>query len=242
MMLQGASMLQLIDFSVHFPTFTFAPLTLTFGPGERVALLGANGSGKTTMLAGLAGQLPQHSGSVRAGGVDVAADRASHRARVGYLPDRPLGFPHATVREHLALLARLFPTWDAAYAESLRARLALAPDARLGTLSRGMGVKLAFVAAEAHRPSYLLLDEPTSGLDPLVRVELLAMVGELARTDSRRLVIFSTHLLEDVEMIADRVVALRDGRLVTDTSLTALGAMARGRSLPQVIRDEVLCA
>jgi ABC-2 type transport system ATP-binding protein len=168
-----APVLQLVDFGVRFPTFTFHPLTLSFAPGDRVALLGANGSGKTTMLAALAGQLPQHDGAVHADGVDVAPDRARHRARVGYLPDRPLGFPQTTVREHLALLARLFPTWDAAYAEALRERLALATDARLGTLSRGMGVKLAFVAAEAHRPPYLLLDEPTSGLDPLVRVELL---------------------------------------------------------------------
>jgi ABC-2 type transport system ATP-binding protein len=237
-----APVLQLVDFGVRFPTYTFHPLTLSFAPGDRVALLGANGSGKTTMLAALAGQLPQHDGAVHADGVDVAPDRARHRARVGYLPDRPLGFPQTTVREHLALLARLFPTWDAAYAEALRERLALATDARLGTLSRGMGVKLAFVAAEAHRPPYLLLDEPTSGLDPLVRVELLTTVRELAAEDPRRVVLFSTHLLEDVELLAERVVALRDGRLSTDAPVATLRAAARGRSLPQVIRDEVLAA
>jgi ABC-2 type transport system ATP-binding protein len=146
------------------------------------------------------------------------------------------------VRQHLALLARLFPTWDPAYAEELRQRLALAPDARLGTLSRGMGVKLAFVAAEAHRPPYLLLDEPTTGLDPLVRAELLAVVRELAAADPRRLVLFSTHLLEDVELLAERVLALRAGRLVTDVPLAALRERARGRALPHVLREEVLAA
>jgi ABC-2 type transport system ATP-binding protein len=235
-------MLELIDFSVRYPAFTLDPLSLTLRPGERVALLGANGSGKSTLLAGLAGQLPRHDGAVRAAGVDVLADRARHRARVGYLPDRPLGFAQSTVRQHLALLARLFPTSDPAYAEELRQRLALAPDARLGTLSRGMGVKLAFVAAEAHRPPYLLLDEPTTGLDPLVRAELLAVVRELAAADPRRLVLFSTHLLEDVELLAERVLALRAGRLVTDVPLAALRERARGRALPHVLREEVLAA
>jgi ABC-2 type transport system ATP-binding protein len=233
-------MLQLVHFSVRHPTFTFEPLTLSVAPGERVALLGANGSGKTTMLAALAGQLPRYEGTVRADGRDVGDDRARHRARVGCLPARPLGFPKATIREHLALLARLFPRWDAAYAESLLERLALPREARLGTLSRGMGVKLAFVAAEAHRPPYLLLDEPTSGLDLLVRVELLGIVREIATRDPERLVLFSTHLLEDVELLADRVLALHGGRLVTDTRLVALEAEAHGRSLPQVLRDEVL--
>ncbi len=233
-------MLQLVHFSVRYPTFTLGPLTLSFAPGERVALLGANGSGKTTMLAALAGQLPRHDGAIVADGRDVSADRAGHRARVGWLPDRPLGFPKSTVGEHLSLLARLFPTWDAAYAESLRERLALPADARLGALSRGMGVKLAFVAAESHRPPYLLLDEPTSGLDPLVRVELLGIVREIADESPERLVLFSTHLLEDVELLADRVVALHAGRLVTDARLAELQSVARGRPLPQVIRDEVL--
>lgn len=237
-----APWLELIDFSVRYPGFTLQPLTMTFDAGERVALLGANGSGKSTLLAALAGQLPRHDGLVRAGGHDVAPDRAAHRGRVGYLPDRPLGFPRATVREHLALLARLFPRWDAAYAEALRERLALPADARLGTLSRGMGVKLAFVAAEAHRPPYLLLDEPTSGLDPVMRGELLAVVAELAAADARRVVVFSTHLLEDVELLADRVVALHAGRLAADAPLCELRREARGRPIPQVIRDEVLHA
>lgn len=232
--------LRIVEFSVRYPTFTLAPLTLELAAGERVALLGANGSGKSTLLAGLAGQLPRHEGSIVADGRDVASDRVHHRARVGYLPDRPLGFPKMTVREHLTLLAQLFPTWDVGYAETLRAWLALPHDSRLGTLSRGMGMKLAFVAAEAHRPPYLLLDEPTSGLDPLMRTELLAAIAESATAGPPRLIIFSTHLLEDVEFLADRVVVLSGGRLVSDLDIGFLKRRARGRSLPQVLREEVL--
>jgi ABC-2 type transport system ATP-binding protein len=235
-------MLELTAFSVRYPAFTLHPLTLRLSPGERVALLGANGSGKSTLLSGLAGQLPRYDGAVRADGVEVQADRARHRGRVGYLPDRPLGFAGSTVAQHLALLARLLPAWDASYAERLCERLALDRAARLGTLSRGMGVKLAFIAAEAHRPPYLLLDEPTTGLDPLVRAELLALVRELIAAAPERLVLFSTHLLEDVELLADRVVALRDGRLTTDVPLASLARRAHGRPLPQLLREEVLAA
>ena len=127
-----------------------------------------------------------------------------------------------TVRDHLAFLQHFYPSWDPVYAAHLADRLRVPLDQSLGRLSKGTRVKVAFVAAEAYRPPLLLLDEPTSGLDPEVRGELLEAVRASLDAQTDRVVLFSTHLLEDVELIADRVVLLENGRLGLDASVSEL--------------------
>src|SRR5439155_8953109 len=106
-----------------------------------------------------------------------------------------------------------YPKWDAAYAEQLREQFGLNPAARIKTLSKGQRAKAGLLAAQAHRPELLLLDEPSSGLDPIVRRDILAAVIRTV-ADEGRTVLFSSHLLHEVERVADRVALIDRGRVV----------------------------
>ena len=211
------------DFSVTYPQFTLEPLSLTLGPGQAVALVGPNGAGKTTTLKAIAGRLHSpYRGTVLVDGADVQTVLPHIRTRIGIVPEELLGFRWMSVRQHLDFVRRFHPSWDREYERALLSRLALSEHAKLGALSKGMRVKLALVAAEAYRPSFLLLDEPTSGLDPVVRREVLDIIRECVPAGSDRVVIFSTHLLEDIEWLAERVLVLKDGLLCQDTTVAAL--------------------
>jgi ABC-2 type transport system ATP-binding protein len=222
-------------FSVSYPSFTLAPLTLDFRAGERVAFVGPNGSGKSTTLRALAGRLSGYSGDILLDGDDLRGLLPFARRRIGLLPETLAGYGWMTVREHLALIRGFHPGWDDAYAARLLARLRVPLDELMGRLSKGTRMKVSFVAAEAYRPPLLLLDEPTSGLDPEVRRELvdavLAATGE--RTD--RVVLFSTHLLEDVGMLAERVVLLVKGALQLDAPVSELRESHPGATLPEIL-------
>ncbi|MEJ2539160.1 MAG: ABC transporter ATP-binding protein [Gemmatimonadota bacterium] len=206
-------------FGVEYPDFTLGPLDLSVEPGERVALVGSNGAGKSTTMRALSGRFVDYHGRVRVGGEEVRDRLPGIRARIGLLPERLAAFGWMTVAEHLSLLEAVHPRWDASYGETLRGRLDLPASARVGTLSRGMKIKLSFIAAEAFRPPLLLLDEPTAGLDPAMRMQVLDLIREATPPGAGRVVVFSSHLMEDVQALADRVLVLRDGALVGDVSV-----------------------
>lgn len=223
------------DLSVRFPGFQLGPLSLRLFAGERVALVGPNGAGKSTTMRVLAGRLDEYSGSVQMSGLEAREHGPDWRARVGFLPETLLGLGWMTVQQHLGFLARFFPGWDSSYADRLRERLSLSGMARVGTLSKGMRVKLSFIAAEAFRPRVLLLDEPTSGLDPIVRGELIATLQDIALRERQRLILFSTHILEDVEAIAERVILMKAGRITTNRSVPALKASGPGLVFSEIL-------
>lgn len=229
--------LQLVNFAVVYPEFTLEPLSLSFQGGERVAVVGPNGAGKSTMLKALGGRLRDYRGEVLIEGAELRSRLPGVRERLGFLPEEFIGYGWMTVRQHLDFLANFFPAWDVSYARTLLDRLDLSETRQLGTLSKGMRLKLSFVTAEAHRPPYLILDEPTSGLDPIVRHELIEAILAAIANDDRRLVLFSTHILEDVEWIADRVVVLAGGRCRTDAAVGTLRKRDPGRALSQILFD-----
>lgn len=222
-------------FSVTYPAFTLAPLSLEFKPGERVAFVGPNGSGKTTTLRALAGRLKEYDGSILFDGLELRGLLPLGRRLIGLLPETLAGYGWMTVREHLAFLQDFYPSWDAAYATHLAERLCVPLDQSLGRLSKGTRVKVSFVSAEAYRPSLLLLDEPTSGLDPEVRGELLDTIRDSMNAQPERVVLFSTHLLEDVELIADRVLLLENGRLGLDATVAELRASHGNASIARTL-------
>lgn len=229
--------IELDRFSVEFREFRFAPLSLRVTPGARIALLGANGAGKSTLLRALGGRFPDYGGQIRIEGTELCRMLLDYRTRVGFLPEEVTGTPDATVHERFSLLSAFHPSWDEDYAARLLDRLELSGDARMGTLSKGMGLKYSFIAAEAYRPPILLLDEPTSGLDPIVRREFLALLGEILDEGPERTLIVSTHLLEDVEAFADRVWVLRDGRMVEDTTMAELDPHGSEHGLSSILYD-----
>ncbi len=229
-------MIELDGFGVDFSAFSLGPLSLTIRGGERVALVGPNGAGKSTTLKGICGLLPDgYLGHALVDGREVADVGPEVRRTVGLLPERMLGFGWMTVAEHLAFLSSFFPDWDGARVAELLRRLELPTDVKLANLSKGMQVKLSFVAVEGSRPPVLMLDEPTSGIDPLMRKEVVDLIREAVPEDSGRAVVFSTHILEDVEAVAERVLLLRAGRLIADTSVAALRADGEHGSVSEAI-------
>jgi ABC-2 type transport system ATP-binding protein len=224
------------QFSVRYPTFTLSPLSLEFKPGERVAFVGPNGSGKTTTIRALAGRLDDYDGSILFDGRDLRTLLPLGRRHIGLLPETLAGYGWMNVRDHLAFLSRFYPTWDAGYAAHLAEKLRVPLNQSLGKLSKGTRVKVSFISAEAYRPPVLLLDEPTSGLDPEVRGELLDTILASGRERSDRVILFSTHLLEDVEQIAERVLLIVDGRLCMDASVAGLRGAHREQSLSKILQ------
>jgi ABC-2 type transport system ATP-binding protein len=181
--------------------------------GRVFGLVGANGAGKTTLIKHLLGRLKPESGTVRVFGFDPVADPVAVLSRTGYLSENRDLPAWMRVDELLRYTEAFYPKWDMAYAEELRRQFGLDPRAKIKTLSRGENAKAGLLIALAYRPELLLLDEPSSGLDPVVRRDILeAIIRTVA--DEGRTVFFSSHLLEEVERVADDLAMMFNGRIV----------------------------
>ena len=181
-------------------------------PGEVFGFLGPNGAGKTTMIRVLLDLIRPSRGSARVLGLDAHTDAVALHRRIGYVPGNPALHDRLTGRELCAWLGRLRGGADPAGIEALARRLALDLDRPIRVLSTGNRQKVALVQAFVHRPDLLLLDEPTSGLDPIVQETFEEMVREVAADG--RTVFLSSHRLDEVQQVCDRVAIIRDGRLI----------------------------
>jgi ABC-2 type transport system ATP-binding protein len=187
-------------------------ITLDVEKGEAFGFLGPNGAGKTTTIRTLLDLLHPTSGSARIFGLDSRRESVAIRARLGNLPG-DFGYGKgASGREALSLLGRLRGVDDFERAEELATRFRADLDRPLGQLSRGNRQKVGLILALFHRPELLILDEPTSGLDPLMQEEFLALVRE--ERERGCAVFISSHELDEVERVCDRVGIIRDGRLI----------------------------
>ena len=145
-------------------------------------------------------------------GLDPVSAPASVLRRIGYLSEQPDLPGWMRVDELLRYTQAFYPRWDTQYAEHLREQFGLDPRRAVKTLSKGQHAKLGLIAAQAHRPDLLLLDEPSSGLDPIVRRDILEAIIRTV-TDEGRTVIFSSHLLDEIERVSDHLAMLHQGRL-----------------------------
>jgi ABC-2 type transport system ATP-binding protein len=201
-------------------------LSLRIPSGCVFGFLGPNGAGKTTTIRMLMGLTRASEGGARVLGFDVEDRSAAMRARVGYVPELSRVYPWMRVEEVVGFCRSLYPTWNDGLTRELLALFRLEPWKKVGALSRGTLVKLALLLAVAHEPDLLVLDEPTSGLDPLIREEFLE--GVLRGVCERPQTVFlSSHLLGDVERLADTVGILDQGRLLMQASTRELLASTR---------------
>jgi ABC-2 type transport system ATP-binding protein len=195
-----------------------ADVSLVVPRGGVYGLIGGNGAGKTTIIKHILGMLKAQSGTVRVFGLDPVENPVGTLGRIGYLSeDRDL--PNwMRVGELMRYTQAFFPTWDDAYAEELRETFDLDKGAKVKQLSRGQRARAGLLVALAHRPELLVLDEPSSGLDPVVRRDIL---GAIIRTiaDEGRTVLFSSHLLDEVERVADRVAIIHEGRILLTAAM-----------------------
>ena len=208
------------------PVQAVANVNLHAPDGQITGLLGPNGAGKTTTLRAVAGLLKPDAGRIRVDGIDVLARPQAAQARLGVLSDARGLYPRLTARENIVYYGRL-QGLDAAAADAraelLASMLEMVPllDRRTEGFSQGERMKTALARALVHDPSHIILDEPTNGLDVLATRSLRQSLRRL-RDDQGKCIIFSTHIMQEVERLCDRVVVVAHGRTVAEGSVPEL--------------------
>lgn len=189
--------------------------------GGVFGLIGSNGAGKTTLIKHILGSHYAQSGSVSVFGFDPVAEPVQVLGRIGYMSeDRDLpGWMR--VQEVINFTKAFYPGWDSGYAGQLRELFELDPKQKIRNLSRGQTARVCLLLALAHRPELLVLDEPSSGLDPVIRRDILTAIVRTT-ADEGRTVLFSSHLLDEIERLADRVAILHQGRVVLNQPLETI--------------------
>jgi ABC-2 type transport system ATP-binding protein len=199
-------------------------VTFEISPGEIVGLLGHNGAGKTTIMKMITGYLEPTAGTVTVNGRDITADRRRIQQDIGYLPENCPVYPEMTVIDYLDYSAALHglsaAERPAMIAEAIdRTGLRDKATWSIANLSRGYRQRTGVAQAILHRPKILILDEPTNGLDPTQIQHMRQLITDLAREST---VIISTHILQEVQAICDRVIIMKDGSKALDCRLAEL--------------------
>ena len=202
------------------PTRAVTDLDLVVDPGQVFAFLGPNGAGKTTTIRMLLALQRPTSGRAAVLGLDCGQDSVEIHRRIGYLPGDLALYPRMTGRQHIAWYARARGLPDMSLATELAARFDAVLDRPARELSKGNRQKIGLVIAFMSRPELLVLDEPTSGLDPLMRSEFARLAREVV-TEGRT-VFWSSHELDEVQRLADRVAIIKQGRLVATETVEHL--------------------
>jgi len=220
-------MIKVTDLTKSYgPIEALRGVTFHITPGEIVGMLGPNGAGKTTILKILTGYLQPDDGTVYVNGLDVLTHTRQVQAQVGYLPETAPLYPELSVQAYLKMMAelrqipedeQLARLSEAIYATGLENHL-IRP---IGQLSKGFRQRVGLAQAILHQPRLLILDEPTLGLDPTQIVEVRRLIRRLAEHST---VLFSTHILSEVEALCDRVIILMNGQIKADARLSELAA------------------
>ena len=188
-------------------------VSLSVPRGTVFGLVGVNGAGKTTLLKHVLGLLKAQTGRVRVFGLDPVADPVGVLSKIGYLSEEKDLPDWMRVDELLHYSRAFYSSWDDQYAEELRQAFELDPAKKIKQLSRGQRARTGLLVALAHRPEILVLDEPSTGLDPIVRRDILAAIIRTISEEGRT-VLFSSHLLDEVDRVCDHVTMIDRGRIV----------------------------
>lgn len=197
-------------------------ISFSISKGEIVGFLGPNGAGKSTTMKMITGYLEPSIGHVNVNGVDVKNNPLDARKKIGYLPESNALYYDMYVREYLGFIAEVHKISNKQQAiDNVIEKVGLSPESkkRVGQLSKGYKQRVGLAAALIHDPEVLVLDEPTSGLDPNQIVEIRNVIKEQGKN---KLVLFSSHILQEVEAICDRVIIINKGKIVADDKLSNL--------------------
>jgi ABC-2 type transport system ATP-binding protein len=203
-------------------------ISFAVGKGEIVGFLGPNGAGKSTTMKILTGYLGQDSGEAAVCGISVREHPLETKKKIGYLPEANPLYPDMYVREYLGFIADIHRvTGKRRRIETVISLVGLTPESKkkLGQLSKGYKQRVGLAAALLHEPEVLILDEPTSGLDPNQIIEIRDVIRKLGKDKT---ILFSSHILHEVEALCDRVIIINKGRLVADSPLSRLRAQNAG--------------
>ena len=226
-----------------------ADISFDVDPGDVIGVLGKNGAGKTTLLELVLGFTPASGGRVEVFGHESYRLPGAAKARVGFVPQQDELVDALTGRDQLKLIRSFYRAWDDALVERLVAAWEIDLRQRIKSMSVGQRQKLSLVLALGHRPDLLILDEPVASLDPLARRHFLEQIVEVA-SDGNRSVVFSSHIVGDIERLANRIWILKDGRLhwhgdfdelrdsIVRVHLRAGARLPRGIAIPNALAIE----
>ncbi len=197
-------------------------VSFQIGQGEIVGLLGPNGAGKSTLMKIITGYIKPDEGEVKVLDKDVSTEPLDIKKHIGYLPEHNPLYLDMYVREYLHFVASVYQT-DKKRIEQVISDTGLSPEAhkKVGQLSKGYRQRVGLAAALIHDPEILILDEPTTGLDPNQLVEIRQLIKDLGRDKT---LILSSHIMQEIEHLADRVLIINRGKIMADESLKALQA------------------
>ncbi|PTM03026.1 MAG: gliding motility-associated ABC transporter ATP-binding subunit GldA [Bacteroidetes bacterium] len=195
-------------------------VSFSLAKGEIVGFLGPNGAGKSTMMKILTGYIPPTEGEAFVGELDVQSEGIEVRKKVGYLPEHNPLYLEMYVKEYLLFIAGLYGT-DKAQVPIIIEKVGLEPEKhkKLGQLSKGYRQRAGLAAALIHEPEVLILDEPTTGLDVNQLVEIRQLIKEAGKNKT---VMLSTHIMQEVEYLCDRVIIINKGKIVADRPIADL--------------------
>jgi ABC-2 type transport system ATP-binding protein len=206
---------ELLDISKTYQYFNLRAVSMRLEYGQILGFIGPNGAGKSTTIRILMGMLLPETGSAHVFGLPMPQQQVAIKRDVGFMSADMQLYPLATLAWHMQWMARVYSTWDAAYAAVLVERFNLHPEQRIRDLSLGERMKALHLLVLPRRPRLLVLDEPTTGLDPVARHEVLSEITAIMQ-DERRAVLFSSHNTQDVEQISDQIVFIDRGHIVAD--------------------------
>ena len=206
--------------------------------GEIVTLLGPNGAGKTTLMRLISGYIEPTAGSVSILEHDIREERFQALTHIGYVPENSPAYGDMTVFEYFNFIAKLRRLDDFAFAEryadiTRRFGLAAVVNQRIETLSKGFRHRTAIAAALLNKPQILILDEPTEGLDPNQKHEFREFLKDYGKSN---LVVVSTHIMEEVEALATRVIMMNKGKIIKDTTAFDLKNFAQSGNMEDAFR------
>jgi len=206
-------------------------VALGVAPGTVLGLIGRNGAGKTTLIRILLGLEQPNNGRAFVFGEPALGLTDAAKQRIGYVPQQPDAFAWMRIRDMFAFVGRQYTHWDGEFVELSLARWSISPEQRLESLSPGERQRVAVIRALAVNPDLLVLDEPASALDPVARRDLLREIVTRA-AESATTVLFSTHIVSDLERVVSRVVFLHEHRIVVDAALDELAETLARLTVP----------
>lgn len=219
----------------RFDSFHLSQASLSLLPGKVTALIGCNGAGKSTLIRSIMGLVRLQGGTVTIAGEPVGPF-APVLSRVGYVPDSPIFYEWMTVQEAINFTAAFYPSWDREAERQMKEHFALDAAKKIRALSMGMRTKLSILLALSFHPTVLILDEATSGLDPIFRRDILHLIREYADNNQSCAVLFSSHIISDIEQIADSILVMKEG-ILSDlglvTELTGWSILSKSSTLPE---------
>ncbi|WP_211748200.1 ABC transporter ATP-binding protein [Paenibacillus sp. Marseille-Q4541] len=207
------NVIELSNLSKTYPQFTVDNVSLEVKRGYITGIIGPNGVGKSTLIKMMLGMIRPDSGNVKIFGLEMPNHEVEIKQRVGIVSDDCFYYEHLTIGDTKKMIAPFYKKWNDQKFNSYLDQFELSPKKKIEDLSKGMKIKFSLALALSHEAELLIMDEPTSGLDPVFRRELLYLLADMMQ-DEQNSIIFSTHIVTDLDRIADYITFINRGKIV----------------------------